>query len=183
VEIEVKVRVDDLAALAAKAEAVGLKLLKGRHFERNTLYDYPDRSLSVTGCLLRVRQEDGEGLFTFKGRTVQHERFKVRPEIETICADAGALEEILRNIGLKPFFRYEKYRTDYGGEGVQLCLDELPFGLFIEIEGSEETIEPLAKKLGLDPATFMKRTYADLYGEHCREKGLHFGDIIFPEKR
>lgn len=181
-EIEVKVRVEDLESLAVKAQAIGLKLLKGRHFERNTLYDYPDRSLSVTGCLLRVRLEDGGGLLTFKGRTVHHDRFKVRPEIETACADAGSLEEILRNIGLKPFFRYEKYRTDYGGEGVQLCLDELPFGLFIEIEGSEETIEPLAEKLGLDPATFMKRTYADLYGEYCREKGLHFGDIVFPEK-
>ena len=181
-EIEVKVRVDDLAEMARRAEAAGMSLAKARHFERNTLYDYPDRSLSVTGCMLRVRQADGEGLVTFKGKLVQHERYKVRPEVEAGCADPGAMEEILRNIGLRPFFRYEKYRTEYRREGALLTLDELPFGNFIEIEAAGEAIEELAKLLALDPSTFMKRTYADLYGEHCREHGLRFGDILFPEK-
>jgi adenylate cyclase, class 2 len=182
VEIEVKVRIEDLAEMARRAEALGLRLRKARHFEGNTLYDYPDRALSTCGCLLRVRQEDGEGLLTFKGKLVTHEKYKVRPEIESACADAKAVEEILRNIGLRPFFRYEKYRTEYEGDGVLLCLDELPFGRFLEIEGGEGTIDPLAERLGLNPSTFMKRTYADLYGEYCRENGIHFGDIVFPEK-
>lgn len=177
-----KVRIEDLAKMARLAIASGLKLKKARHFERNTLYDYPDRSLSITGCLLRVRQEDGEGLLTFKGKLVAHDKFKIRPEVETHCGDPAALEEILRNIGLRSFFRYEKYRTEYLGEGVILCLDELPFGTFIEIEGSETTIEPLAGALGLDASAFMRRTYADLYGEYCRDNGIRFGDIVFPER-
>lgn len=181
-EVEVKVRVGDLAEMARRAVGAGLALHRARHFERNTLYDYPDRSLSVSGCLLRVRQIEGEGLVTFKGKLVQHDRYKVRPEVETLCAEPGAMEEIFRNIGLRPFFRYEKYRTEYQGPGATLTLDELPFGTYIEIEGAEGTIEGLAGILGLDPATFMKRTYADLYGEYCREHGLRFGDIVFPEK-
>lgn len=182
-EIEVKVRVDDLEALSLKARELNMELVRERHFERNTLFDYPDRSLSITGCLLRVRREEGGGLLTFKGKTVHHELYKVRPEVETTCTDAKALEEILRNIGLRPFFRYEKFRAEYRREGVLLCLDELPFGTFVEIEGGEGTIDDLAEQLGLQVSQFMKRTYADLYGEYCREHRLPFGDILFPETR
>jgi len=39
----------------------------------------------------------------------------------------------------------------------------------------------MARALILDPATFNKRSYADLYGEHCRALGIPFGDIVFPE--
>ena len=46
---------------------------------------------------------------------------------------------------------------------------------------SPESIAALAKALQLDPATFLKRSYADLYGEHCRSLGVPFGDIVFPQ--
>jgi adenylate cyclase, class 2 len=179
-EIEVKVAVENLDELAGRAEALGLKLETPRHLERNILYDFTDRSLSFSGCLLRVRQTPQGGLLTFKGKMVHDERFKVRPEVETLCDDAESLDGILKNIGLKHFYKYEKFRTEYRGEGVLLCLDELPFGNFLEIEGTPETIEGLAARLGLDPSRFMKRTYADLYGEYCREKNLPYGNIVFP---
>jgi len=112
---------------------------------------------------------------------VQDPSYKVRPEVETRCESGQALSEIMENIGLRPFFRYEKFREEYRGEGGLLCLDELPFGHYLELEGDPTSIEALAKALELDPATFVKRSYADLYGEHCRSLGLPFGDIVFPK--
>jgi adenylate cyclase, class 2 len=179
-EIEVKVPVHDLAKVRARALDLGYGLVRGRHFEANVLYDYPDRSLSLTGCLLRVRETPEGALFTFKGKVVHDPTFKVRPEVETICTSAQGLASILGNIGLRPFFRYEKYREEFSGEGGLLCLDELPFGHFLELEGTPSSIEALSKALQLEPDTFNKRSYADLYGEHCRKLGVPFGNIVFP---
>ncbi len=181
VEIEVKVPVADVAGIKARAENLGYAILRERHFEANILYDYQDRSLSLSGCLLRVRETPEGALFTFKGKVVHDPSFKVRPEVETLCESGSSLRSILENIGLRPFFRYEKFREEYEGEGGFLCLDELPFGHYLELEGEPSAIEALAAALDLDRATFLKRSYADLYGEHCRKLGIPFGDIVFPE--
>ena len=180
-EIEVKVPVPSLPAIRDRAVALGYEPVLPRHFEANILYDYPDRSLSLAGCLLRVRETPHHALLTFKGKLVQDPSYKVRPEVETRCESGQALSEIMENIGLRPFFRYEKFREEYRGEGGLLCLDELPFGQYLELEGDPVSIEALAKALELDPATFVKRSYADLYGEHCRSLGLPFGNIVFPQ--
>jgi len=178
-EIEVKVPVENVRAFAERAAKLGYEQIRSRHFERNTLFDYPDRSLSHAGCLLRVRETRQNALFTFKGKIVEDERFKVRPETETTCDSGPNLRAILESIGMKPYFRYEKYREEYRGPGALLCLDELPFGHFLELEGSPEGIEELARVLDLSPSAFVKRSYADLYGEYCRERGMPFGDIVF----
>lgn len=180
-EIEVKVPVAGVAGVKARAQALGYEIHRERHFEANILYDYPERSISLSGCLLRVRETPQGALLTFKGKVVHDPTFKVRPEEETTCADGGALRSILESIGLRPFFRYEKFREEYRGEGGLLCLDELPFGDFLELEGEPAAIEALARSLELDPASFVKRSYADLYGEHCRKLGVPFGNIVFPE--
>jgi len=181
VEIEVKVPVADVAAIKSRAEKLGYPIHQDRHFEANILYDYPDRSLSLSGCLLRVRETPEGALFTFKGKVVHDPNFKVRPEVETLCESGASLRSILENIGLRPFFRYEKFREEYSGEGGLLCLDELPFGHYLELEGEPDAIEALATALDLDRSTFIKRSYADLYGEHCRKLGVPFGNIVFSE--
>jgi adenylate cyclase class 2 len=181
VEVEVKVPVEDLAALADKARGLGLEQVGSRHFEANVLYDFPDRSLSIAGCLLRVRETHAGALLTFKGKVVEHPQLKVRPEHETLCESGDALKVILESIGLRAFFRYEKYREEYRGMGVLLCLDEMPFGRFVELEGDSQAIHDVAAALALSEETFVKRSYADLYGEHCRKLGIPFGDIVFAE--
>ncbi len=179
-EIEVKVPVEDVRAIADRARRLGYELLRDRHFEVNVLYDFPDRSLSISGCLLRVREVPGSALLTFKGRVVEDATFKVRPETETVCDSGPAARAILESIGLRPFFRYEKFRQEFKAAGALLCLDEMPFGHFLELEGTPEGIDALAEALDLSPASFIKRSYADLYGEHCRNLGIPFGDIVFP---
>lgn len=180
-EIEVKVAVADVRTVAEQARALGWKVARPRHFEANVLFDFPERSLSLSGCLLRVRETEAGGLLTFKGRVEEHDRYKVRPETETLCDSGPAVRSVLESIGLRPFFRYEKYREEYQGPGALLCLDELPFGHFLELEGESEAIEAMAAALNISPERYIKRSYADLYGEHCRKLGVPFGDIVFPQ--
>ena len=178
-EVEVKIAVESLEPYERRAEALQYTVRRPFHFEANTLFDFPERALLHTGCLLRVRETPAGGVLTFKGKVVQHDHYKVRPEHETPCADPAAMREILQSLGLTAFFRYEKYREEYRAEGAVLCLDELPFGAFLELEGSPEGIEALAAALALDRAAFNKRSYADLYAENCRKEGKPFGDIVF----
>ncbi len=181
-EIEVKVRVEDLKTYVGKAEELGYEVLQPRLFEGNFLYDFPERPLSISGCMLRVRETVEGALFTFKGKVVSHDRYKIRPEEETRCDNGEKLRAILENIGLRTFFKYEKYRREYQAPGAILCLDEMPFGNFLELEGSPESIEALAAALELDSSSFLRRSYADLYGEHCRKLGKPFGNILFEKE-
>ncbi len=46
---------------------------------------------------------------------------------------------------------YEKWRTTYHLTGVEIVVDELPYGIFCEIEGTDaEIIQTTAEHLGLD---------------------------------
>jgi len=178
-EVEVKVPVSDPDAMRKTITSAGGKMTREKHFESNTLFDYADRSLSAAGCLLRIRELPEGALLTFKGKVVPHEKFKTRPEAETICEDSQAVKSILHSLGLRAFFRYQKYREEYFLDDALICLDEMPFGFYLEIEGEEESIVTVTKKLALDQGTFSKRSYAALYSEICREKGVPFGDILF----
>jgi adenylate cyclase, class 2 len=178
-EVEVKVPVKDPLAMRENIVNAGAVMARERHFESNTLFDYADRSLSAAGCLLRTRELPEGALLTFKGKVVPHEKFKTRPEAETLCADSPSVKSILHSLGLRPFFRYQKYREEYSLFEALICLDELPFGFYLEVEGDPNSITLVTQKLQLDSGTFSKRSYAAIYSEICREKGVPFGDILF----
>lgn len=178
-EVEVKVPVKDPKRMKEEILKAGAKLVRERHFESNTLFDYQDRSLSAAGCMIRVRELPEGALLTFKGKVVPHERFKTRPESETMCLDPAATKSILHSLGLRAFFSYQKYREEFSLLNALVCLDELPFGFFLEIEGEPSSIDEAAKTLNLDTDTFSNRSYASVYSEVCRENGVPFGDILF----
>jgi adenylate cyclase class 2 len=190
-ETEVKLRVRDRQALLR--QLVGLRATYyGRVHEMNTLYDTPDGALKRAGRLLRIRVErpaerpedgalklarmsnprrDGQGvLLTFKGPLRQKEpgmsRYKIREEREVRLADGDALASILGALGLRPTFRYEKYRSTYRLSrlsGVTLELDETPIGDFLEAEGSRAAIDRSAALLGYQPADYITKSYGQLF--------------------
>jgi adenylate cyclase class 2 len=178
-EVEVKVPINDPEEFKQRILKEGGTLKREKHFESNFLYDFSDRSLSADGCLLRIRELPEGALLTFKGKVLQHEKFKTRPEAETLCQDKQAIKAILHSIGLKVYFRYEKYREEYILSNALVCIDELPFGFFMEIEGNEEDIEKVTDILALDRNVFSKKSYAAIYAEICRQAGKPFADILF----
>ena len=178
-EVEVKVPVREPGRIKQVILEAGGKLVRERHFESNFLYDYSDRSLSASGCLLRIRELPEGALLTFKGKVIPHDKYKARPEAETICQDVAAIRSILHSLGFRPFFRYQKYREEHLLSETHVCIDELPFGFYLEIEGEPDGINETVERLGLDKDSFSRRSYASLYAEICREQGVPFGDILF----
>jgi adenylate cyclase class IV len=57
---------------------------------------------------------------------------------------------------------YEKRRKYWRFDGVEVVLDELPFGLYMEIEGTIDAIEKAEKILGLREAEYEPRGYPRL---------------------
>ena len=95
-----------------------------RHFEDNVLYDDEAGTLAGRGCALRVRRTEAGAVLTYKGpREVRPDGLKSRPELETHVADGEALDAILRGLGYRRAFRYQKYREVYAFDDVEIDLE------------------------------------------------------------
>jgi adenylate cyclase class 2 len=82
------------------------------------------------------------------------------------------MESIIEKLGYKLSVIYEKHRKTWHFRDVEIVLDELPFGLYMEIEGTIEAIEEAEKLLDIhdlepEPRGYPRLTvkYGKLVGE------------------
>jgi adenylate cyclase class 2 len=183
-EIELKFAVDDVDRFRARVQSLGLKLVTPRTFEANTLYDTPERDLRVRRQVLRLRDYAGRSVVTHK-RVASNDadaRYKVRIETESVIEDAAALAEIFTQLGYKPVFRYEKFRTEWDAGAGHVFLDETPIGTYSELEGPPEWIESMREQLGVKPEQCTTESYGmmvlDWKGRnHSPAENLTFDEI------
>ena len=185
-ETEIKLLAHDRKQLRKRLAQLAFKVFKARHFESNHLFDFPDLRLRKSGCLLRLRFAGGECLLTFKGPPLRTRRYGSRREIETRVEDGALLQEVLKSLGLKSVFVYEKYRTIFAGgnraglHGSPLvAYDETPIGNYLELEGPEKWIDKVATRLGYSPRDYITSTYLALYIQKCREEHRKPGNMVF----
>lgn len=168
-EIELKFPVSDAAALQARLPQLGFHLDTPRTFEHNTLYDTAGRDLRARTQLLRIRQYGDLCTLTHKRMPDEAPgdgRYKVRIETETTLADGAALGAVFEQLGYRPVFVYEKFRTEWshGGErSAHLVIDETPIGNYGELEGPPEWIDRTVAELGIDPASCLTESYGKLF--------------------
>lgn len=145
---------------------------KGEDFEENTIYG--GSILDEKFAVLRVRKTQNKTILTFK-KSVQNDfPVKQRIEHETEVADAKELEKIIENLGFAPRLIYEKRRKTWRFRSVEIVLDELPFGEFMEIEGSITAIAEAEILLDFEGFPTEHATYPNL----TRELGKENGDLI-----
>jgi adenylate cyclase class 2 len=203
-ETEIKLAVSDGKAFARKLKKLGARTIgvaSGRVHEMNVIFDTPDGGLAKHGQLLRIRTETPEAgakkkvaarvILTFKQPTVrgvddEGSRFKVREETEVEVTNAEALAKILEGLGLRGWFRYEKYRTTWKlaaaahwAKDLLIEVDETPVGTYVELEGPPEAIDRAAAALGYSRKDFLLKNYLTLYAEDCRRRGVSPGNMLF----
>jgi adenylate cyclase class 2 len=179
-EVEVKFLVPDLAAFRAALLAAGAQLQQGRIYEHNIRFDNAWNGLLSRAKLLRLRQ-DKVARLTFKGEpleTVKSE-VKVREELEIEVSDFATMAVILERIGFEQRQVYEKYRETFRFEEVEVVLDEMPFGNFVELEGEEQAIRRAADKLALDWSRRILDNYLALMSRLKTHHDLPFEDLTF----
>jgi adenylate cyclase class 2 len=162
-EIEVKFIIEDLQALYQRVMALGARRKTPRTYEVNICFDTPDQRLANQLCLLRLRR-DQRNVLTYKEPAVSAERdFKVRQEYEVEVSDFAQTQVLLEKLGFVPTLHYEKYRETFSYQDAEILLDEMPFGTFIEIEGSRDAIRIIAARLELDFESRLTASYGEIF--------------------
>ncbi|MBI1753168.1 MAG: class IV adenylate cyclase [Acidobacteria bacterium] len=161
-ETELKLRIPATGPYRPLLEALGFREAISAQTETSVLWDR-DGQLRAAGSALRTRTYAGHAWLTWKGPKVPDPILKIRPERETEIADAAALEAILRALGFEPVMRMEKVRAVWAREELEACLDETPFGSYLELEGEPQAIRAAMEGLGLAPDRAEPRSYPELY--------------------
>jgi len=205
-EIEVKLKIDDVAKLVRALKALPAKQ-SARVHEQDMLFDTDDGFFRKREAILRLRtlmranavsgmarnrdvRKAREGILTFKGRVeganLTGRRYKEREEIEFQIRNVGRFAGLLRRLGMRPWFRYEKYRTTYTSgryPGLKLELDETPIGFFLELEGPKRQICRAAEALGYSSADFVTASYLELYAAERPRSRPNSRSMLFHKKK
>lgn len=179
-EVEVKFYLPELQAFRERLLAAGAERVKPRLFERNVRFDSPGERLRFQFQLLRLRRDDRTRL-TFKGpaRNEAESEAKVREELEIEVSDFETTAAILERLGFPAQQIYEKYRETFRLDAVEIVLDEMPFGNFVELEGEEDAIRAAAGRLGLDWEQRILDNYLSLMARLKEEHHFDFDDLTF----
>jgi len=175
VECELKFRLAgpaDHARLLAALRKLGYRL-EGPYDEENFRFVGPGKTTRRTTLRLRVLDGGPRGVLTAKGEAHFVAGVKVREETEVDVADAHATLDLLAQLGFQVLVIYRKHRSVWKQGAVNVTLDRLDFGHFVEVEGPLEEIPAVARSLGLDPAKAVKDSYSIMARKHmAAEKKL-----------
>ncbi len=178
VETEVKFYLPDPAPIRANLTLIGARCL-GRYHERNIRLEDRERSLGRKKALLRLRQDQGAKL-TFKSVPEEADpEVKQLYELEVEVGDFEAMQRILTCLGFEPVQRYEKWRESWTLDRTVFCLDCLPYGDFLEIEGAKADITEAAARLGLDWDKRILWNYLEIFELIKSRQNLSFVNLTF----
>ena len=180
-EIEAKFFVQDLTGLRERLLEAGGQCIQERVLEINLRFDTPDRRLSTEARVLRLRRDQASRL-TYKGPADPTQAISVRKEIEFVVSNFVAARNFLEALGYQVIVHYEKYRTTYALEDVEVLLDEMPYGTFVEIEGGDIAgVQKAAERLNLNWETSTRDSYLMLFEKLKAKLGLKVQNLSFAE--
>ena len=106
-------------------------------------------------------------------------QFKVMKELEVEVGDFDTMHHILKALGFHHEQTYEKWRETLVLNRTYFCLDSLPFGQFLEIEGSEKDIQNYGGKLDFSWDQRILLNYLQIFEILQKKLMLNFSDVTF----
>lgn len=181
IEIEAKFYIKEFSFFEKRLQSLGSVCKQPRVHEINLRFDHVDRSLTNEHRVLRLRQ-DNRAILTYKGPSNPGENVSVRQEIEFEVSNFQAARHFLEALGYEVTIMYEKYRTVYQMDVVEVALDEMPYGTFIEIEGPDPaSIQVAAAVLRLNWNLRCSDSYLGLFNKLCQNRNLKLENLSFQE--
>lgn len=177
-EIEVKFYLADTDLIRNRIIELGAASM-GRVFETNIRFEDADKNLIQKKSLLRLRK-DTKTTLTFKSEPpVKDNQFKSMRELEVEVSDFTTMKYILEFLGFQKEQIYEKWRETFVINGADLCLDAMPYGDFLEIEGQKDHIIKLASQIGFQWQKRILLNYLEIFDVIRQKSNLPFADITF----
>jgi adenylate cyclase class 2 len=150
-----------------------------RVFETNIRYEDAANTFRQRKMLLRLRT-DTKTTLTLKSQPPQADPdFKVHHELEVDVSNFNTMDAILKGLGYHQAQRYEKWRQTFRLNDTSFCIDSLPFGDFLEIEGPRAAISDLARRIGLPWQRRILYNYLEIFDTLKQIHKLPFGDVTF----
>lgn len=169
---------------------------KGRFYECTDQYNHPMKkydfySKEIDGRF-RVRKTIGDNIskcmITWKRRLkenvkelIHQEEIEVSINPEEYNKLCSLLEEVIH---LSIVESYERYRSIFSNEDIEIVVDEYPFGLCVEIENKSKTkdaetvIKEWLSKLKLDINEAYRLSWDDKYAELCKEQNKEIYNVV-----
>ena len=179
-EIEVKFSLANPEPIRNRILALNADFVS-RVDETNILFDTMDRKLRRADTILRLRQDDATRITVKTPPDVIDPEFKALRELETVVSDFDTTRAMFHVLGFTCEQVYEKRRETWTLPGVHFCLDEMPFGWFLELEGDRNTIRRTAAALGLVWEDRLKASYRAIFEALKQHHGYPFSDIRFAD--
>lgn len=184
-ELEIKIKVDSHDPVRETLQQCGGEF-QCCVLEVNRLFDDMKGDLRKRGIALRIRGRksikgpEQHACLTYKG-PAHGGYYKSREEHEVDVSDEASLLMILRNLGYRETFLFEKRRETWKLGDATVELDEVPnLGTFVEVEAaSREQIDSICSQLGLDRSAAVEETYAGLLATNAVDKTFSRMEVRF----
>ena len=181
-EIEVKFYLHDPKSVRQRIIDLNARS-HGRFFETNLRFDDPQNSLIKHNALLRLRK-DKKATLTYKSNPPgDNTDFKIFNELEVDVSDFTTMTQILEAIGFHEVQKYEKWRETFTLGDTHFCLDTMPFGDILEIEGRKKDIRHFSDRLGLNWGKRILLNYLEIFDILRNLLNLQFNDLTFDNFR
>lgn len=177
-EVEIKFYISDIDSIRTRIRSLGAEP-KGSGFESNIRFDDEKMRLTREKKLLRLRQDTRCRLTVKSPPDDLDTEFKIFRELEVEVSDSQTMIAMLGQLGYYPRQVYEKQRETYLFGHTELCLDTLPFGHFLEIEGEKDDIRKAAEAIGLNWEKRITANYLSLFATLQNQLNLPFEDVTF----
>ncbi len=180
-------------------EIDGLKY-DDRYYERTDQYNHPMKEFDfytkeIDGRFrVRITKNESKSkcMITWK-RRLNNEVEKIHQEEEVELTinpnEYSNLEFLLKNVlHMKLVNSYERYRSVFHNDDVEIVVDHYPFGIAIEIENKSKTTDAVSvvtdwvNKIGLDIENAYHLSWDDKYCELCKEQNKTIESIVTFDK-
>jgi hypothetical protein len=170
---------------------------KGRFYECTDQYNHPMKeydfySKEIDGRF-RVRKTVGDNvskcMITWKRRLKDNVKEFIHKEEEIeVAIDPEEYDNLCllldKVLHLTMVESYERYRSVFSNEDIEIVVDEYPFGLCVEIENksktkdAEEVIKTWLEKLNFNIEEAYTLSWDDKYSELCKEQNKTVENIV-----
>jgi len=178
IEKEYKFQIDNKHQIESRLREMGAVGGERVH-ELTVMYDNPDKIMEKKDGRLRIRTRKCKGKeeiqISYK-KPLSRAGIKQEIEYQTVVGNKEMMERIIDEMGFFPVSSYERYRTEYhignGKESIEISIDELPFGNYIEIEGNNiDAMRNVATRLGLNLDEHIENSYDGIFNDLERKEG------------
>lgn len=181
-EIEIKIELKKNELSVVKKSLKELGAIRSSVKKETTYGFFSPNSIQV-GIFPRIKKYKGEsgGLLTVKVKKILSSKYFQREELTMTVSDVKAARDILKILGYTKERIFDKIRENWTipGKKIEIAIDELPFGFFLEIEGSPQGIERMIELLGLSGKERIVKAYLRVYDDWRRNRGIKKENCVF----